>query len=115
MQGLQTAGGASAASAAQIQGYRSESNAIDQGQFSVLFQNLRELQNTLEEAASRLGTKTNVLLGQVPQPASPPPGQPAAEPNGVVQSMIWGVRDMIRIVGAMHDDLNRIEQSGLGQ
>lgn len=110
------AGQSSGGTAALRQGYRSESNAIDQGQFSVLMQNLNELQSTLSEASHRLESKTNTLLGVVPQPASPPSSKmDSTSPNGVVQSMTWGVRDMIAICGGIHDQINRIDQAGLGQ
>lgn len=93
--------------------YQSSVAAAEVGQFQVLLQNLNELDNLLQDAAKHLESKTNALLGMPPpQPASPP-GNPG-EPNGVVQSMICVVRNMIRTTQTIQDHVARIDQAGIG-
>lgn len=85
-----------------------------QGQFQVLMDSLNELEQNLDQAANRLYTKTSVLLGQVPPANAPAPETKQPDPNGLMQAMTWQARRMIRVTAAMHDQLNRIDQSGLG-
>lgn len=87
----------------------------EQGQFHVLMENLNELEKNLHGAANRLYSKTSVLLGEMPPPGgSAGAEQKQPEPNGLMQAMTWQVRRIMQTADAIHDQLNRIDQSGLG-